>query len=121
MWGKPHRAAPSRAIGAAIAAACLPAGAGDDGRGASERVRPIEAIRAVLGSKRVAGYFVAANGECRLTLMIAEDVDPMTVEPFSAARLVVALRPGQSAGVDSEEGASLRLTCEDTGDEVALR
>jgi hypothetical protein len=103
-----------------------PAGAGcisERGRTSIERFRPIQAIRYVLGSKRLVGYFVAANGECLVTLMIAEDVDAMVGDPLPAARLVLSLRPGQSADLDSPDSETMRLTCHGEGDtvEVAVR
>ena len=103
-----------------------PAGGGcisASGRTSIERFRPIQAIRYVLGSKRLVGYFVAANGECLVTLMIAEDVDPMVSDPLPAARLVLSLRPGQTADLDSAESETMRLTCHGEGDtvEVAVR
>ncbi len=77
----------------------------------SETVRPIQAMSYDLGSKRAVGYFRSVEGKCQLTLMIAETVDPDQARPASAARVKLALAPGQSAGLDSEEGASMVLTC----------
>jgi hypothetical protein len=48
--------------------------------------RPIEGISYQLGSKRAVGYFEARNGECLVTFMIAEKVDPDQARPSSAAR-----------------------------------
>jgi len=69
------------------------------------------ALSYVLGSKRAIGYFTRTNGECRVTLMIAEAVDPDVAMPTSAARLTMSMRPGQSAGVGSVESESITLTC----------
>ena len=103
-----------------------PAGAAcisDGGRTSIEQFRPVQAIRYVLGSKRVVGYFVDADGECRLTLMIAEEIDPMMSEPLPAARLVMSLRPAQSASLKSPESETMVVTCQGEGDtvEVAVR
>lgn len=64
-----------------------------------------------LGSKRAIGYFTRANGECRVTLMIAEAIDPDVAMPPSAARLTMSMRPGQSAGLGSVESEQITLTC----------
>jgi hypothetical protein len=95
----------------------------EGGRASIEHYRPIEAIRYVLGSKRMTGYFIDADGECRVTLMIAEEIDPMVSEPLSAARLILSMRPGQSAVIDSAEAETMLLTCQGAGDavEVAVR
>jgi hypothetical protein len=99
--------------------ATAPAGAQSD-RSAIERIRPLQIIRAVLGSKRATGFFIAANGECAVTLMIAEEIDATAGEPMSAARLLVSLHPGQSISLDSEEGEAMRLSCQGTGDAMEL-
>jgi hypothetical protein len=93
----------------------------ETGRDLIAAFRPIEGIRYVLGSKRVIGYFTSGNGECRLTLMLAEEVDPMMSEPPSAARIVVALRPGQHASVDSAEAEAMQVTCEGAANSVEVR
>jgi hypothetical protein len=72
---------------------------------------PIEAISYELGSKRVIGYFEPRDGRCQVTLMIAEAVDPDKAPPLSAARLSLPILPGGSAGLASEEGRAIELTC----------
>jgi hypothetical protein len=83
--------------------------------------QPIEAINYVLGSKRVAGYFTRVNGECRLTLMLVEEVDPMVSDAPSAARVIVSLRPEQSASVGSEEAETMLVTCKGVADSVEVQ
>lgn len=102
---------------ASVGARCV----SETGRDVIEAFRPIQAIRYVLGSKRVIGYFTPASGECRLTLMLAEEVDPMVSEPLSAARLVVSLRPGQSASVGSAEAETMQVTCQGAADMVEVK
>ena len=79
--------------------------------GPTEVYRATEAIDYVLGSTRAIGYFQTVAGQCELTLMIAEAVDPDRAEPGSAARLRFTLQPGQVAAMDSEEGPEIVLTC----------
>ena len=72
--------------------------------------RPIQSISYEFGSKAMSGYFVQRNSVCVVTLMIAEKTDPDLSSP-TAMRVRVMLDPGQVAGLDSEEGRSLSLTC----------
>lgn len=95
---------------AAVASNAAPA-AGD-----AATYRPMQSISHDLGSKSAIGYFIREAGECRVVLMIAENADPESGPMLSAARLRLALRPGQVAGLDSEEGRSIDLAC---GDEAA--
>ena len=43
--------------------------------------------------------------------MIAEAVDPDVAEPPSAARMILAMSPGQSLALGSAEGESMTATC----------
>ena len=79
--------------------------------GPTEVYRATEAIDYVLGSTRTIGYFQTIKGQCKLTLMIAEAIDPDRAAPASAARLRFALQPGQVAAMASEEGPRIVLVC----------
>ena len=72
---------------------------------------PIQSISYEFGSKSMIGYFVQRAETCIVTLMIAEKDDPDNAQPPSPARVRLVLNPGQIAGLDSEEGRSLNLTC----------
>src|SRR5262245_4346535 len=78
--------------------------------GPTEVYQATEAIDYVLGSTRAVGYFQTVAGQCLLTLMIAEVVDPDRAAPESAARLRFATQPGQEAAVGSEKGTEMLLT-----------
>jgi hypothetical protein len=43
--------------------------------------------------------------------MIIEKIDPDRLLPVTAARVRLMLNPGQIAGLDSEEGGLLNITC----------
>jgi hypothetical protein len=77
------------------------------------RYWPIQSISYEFGSKSMSGYFVKQAATCRVTLMISEKGDPEQPLPLSAARVRLELYPGQTAGLDSEEGRSLNFTCGD--------
>jgi hypothetical protein len=68
---------------------------------------PIQSISYEFGSKSMSGYFVQQSATCIVTLMISDKNDPAA----SPARVRLALVPGQIAGLDSEEGRSLNVTC----------
>jgi hypothetical protein len=72
---------------------------------------PIQSISYEFGSKAISGYFVSQGSACLLSLMISDKSDPDRLSPTTAARVRLMLEPGQIAGLDSEEGRSLNLTC----------
>jgi hypothetical protein len=72
---------------------------------------PIQSIAYEFGSKAMSGYFVPQGSVCLVTLMISDKIDPDRPSPATAARVRLVLEPGQIAGLDSEEGRSLNLTC----------
>ena len=103
------------AFAAAIAASFWSSGPAVSGESRLQKegdalYRPIQSISYEFGSKAMSGYFVQRNSVCVVTLMIAEKTDPDLPSP-TAARVRVMLDPGQVAGLDSEEGRSLSLTC----------
>jgi hypothetical protein len=55
----------------------------------SATYRATEAIHHVLGTKRAIGYFQTSHGQCEVTLMIAEVVDPGLAMPLSAASVPI--------------------------------
>ncbi len=73
--------------------------------------RPVQSISYEFGSKSMSGYFVQEDSACLVMLMIAERGNAeMSLAP-SPTRVRLALNPGQIAGLDSEEGRSLNVTC----------
>jgi hypothetical protein len=75
------------------------------------RYAPIQSISYDFGSKSMSGYFVQDSAKCVVTLMVSEKVDPDAVPSTTATRVRLALIPGQTAGLDSDEGRSLNFTC----------
>ena len=72
---------------------------------------PIQSISYEFGSKFMSGYFVQEAATCSVALMIIEKIDPEAELTATATRIRLVLNPGQIAGVDSEEGSSVNLTC----------
>ncbi len=74
-------------------------------------IRPLMAVNLDAGTKRVVGYFLSGDGQCKLTLMIAEDSGE-DLPSAKATRVQFAVSAGKSAHLDTEEGRSLRFACE---------
>jgi hypothetical protein len=70
-----------------------------------------ESFSSEFGSKFASGYFQSESGKCAVTLLVTEKQDPEFPASTTAARVRLKLHPGEVAGVDSEEGQSLNLTC----------
>ena len=73
--------------------------------------RPIDSIRYDFGSKSANGYFVQQSARCVVSLMVYEKPDPDAAYSKTATRVRLVLNPGETAGLDSEEGRSLNFTC----------
>lgn len=72
---------------------------------------PLQSMSYQFGSKFMSGYFVQQASQCLVMLMVIEMSDPDQPPPANAARVRLLLYPGQIAGLDSEEGRSLNVTC----------
>src|SRR5262245_2434366 len=72
---------------------------------------PVQSISYEFGSKSMSGYFVQQDATCLIMLMVSEKGDPEQDLPPSPTRVRLMLTPGQVAGLDSEEGKSLNITC----------
>lgn len=81
---------------------------------------PLKSISYEFGSKFMSGYFVEESGRCFITLMIIEKSKPDELLPLTAARVRLALDPSQIAGLDSEEGRSINITCGDNAKTVLV-
>jgi hypothetical protein len=75
------------------------------------KYRPIDSIRYDFGSKSTSGYFVEQAKKCVVMLMVYEKPDPDAASTTTATRVRLVLNPGETAGLDSEEGRSLNFTC----------
>jgi hypothetical protein len=75
------------------------------------RYLPVQSISYEFGSKFMSGYFVQDAARCFVALMIIEKSDPEAELTATATRVRLVLDPGQIAGLDSEEGYSINLTC----------
>jgi hypothetical protein len=72
---------------------------------------PIQSIRYDFGSESTSGYFVEQAAKCVVLMMVYDKRDRDTGSSSTATRVRLVLNPGQTAGLDSEEGRSLNFTC----------
>ena len=72
---------------------------------------PVQSISYDFGSKSMSGYFVEQAARCVVMLMVYEKTDPDAAPSSTATRVRLVLNPGQTAGLDSDEGRSLNFTC----------
>ena len=105
-----YAAAFAGAVGISL---CAPAAAGQAQAPVKDQATyaPIQSIRYDFGSKSMSGYFVGEAARCVVMLMVSEKADPDTGASATATRVRLALNPGETAGLDSEEGRSLNFTC----------
>ncbi|PWB79452.1 MAG: hypothetical protein C3F11_20765 [Methylocystaceae bacterium] len=94
-------------LGGALLLAASPELAAAETR-APQTMKPLAAVSLDAGAKHVIGYFVSAEGACKLTLAVHEGGESA---PFSTSRLQVSVDAGKSAKFDTAEGKSLLFTC----------
>jgi hypothetical protein len=99
--------------GTIAAGLCAPAAAGQTQPPLKDEAAyaPIQIIRYDFGSKSLSGYFVSQTARCIVMLMVSEKGNPDTAPSTTATRVRLMLNPGETAGLDSEEGRSLNFTC----------
>jgi hypothetical protein len=105
----------SKVFGVAAFAACLwssvALAAGAQPAEGRTEFAPIQSISYVFGSKSMSGYFVRVSDTCAVMLMISEKSDPDHVLATTPTRVRLLLNPDQTAGLDTQEGRSLNITC----------
>ena len=75
-------------------------------------MKPMKAISLDVGSKHVVGYYLSGEGQCKLTLMIADSYREDAITPSQTVRLRLMVQPGRSATVDTTDGRLLQFGCE---------
>jgi hypothetical protein len=75
------------------------------------RYLPIQSIRYEFGSVSISGYFTQEAATCIVMLTILDYNVAEGEMRVSPVRLRMTLRPGQIAGLDTEDGRALNVTC----------
>ena len=105
--------AQASAFAAAFMGLCASVASGQPAAQLMEEIkyRPIQSVRYDFGSKSMSGYFVEQAKKCVVMLMVYEKRDPDADSSSTATRVRLVLNPGETAGLDSEQGRSLNFTC----------
>jgi NAD(P)H-nitrite reductase large subunit len=75
------------------------------------RYEPLQTMQHDFGSKSMTGYFVSEVYRCLVVLRVSDRNHADAPAVQTATRIRLALQPGETAGLDSEEGRSLNVTC----------
>jgi hypothetical protein len=76
-------------------------------------MKPLMATSLDVGSKHVVSYFLNADGQCKLTLMIADAARDEDSKPSAQIlRLRLMVEPGRAALVDTTDGRLVQFACE---------
>jgi hypothetical protein len=76
-------------------------------------MKPLMATSLDVGSKHIVGYFLDADGQCKLTLMIADAPRDESSEPSAQIlRLRLIVEPGRAALVDTTDGRLVQFACD---------
>ena len=82
---------------------------------------PIHAMSYIVGANGFSGFFQRQDGKCALTLMFFKPMQSEEDLPDkSAARVQVAIPPGENARVGSAEGEALLLSCNENASTVSV-
>ncbi len=92
----------------AMGAAALPVSSKDAGKVV---LSPASGKSFQVGSEKAVGYFMAKDGQCELTLMVAPVGDFDSVKG-AGSRVRFAVAPGRTGVFESSEGGALQFTCE---------
>ena len=74
-------------------------------------LKPLTGINLNIGSKKIAGYFVANANVCNLTLMVGESMVGDEVPTSTPARIQQTIAPNDIGRLDTVEGESLEFGC----------
>lgn len=78
---------------------------------ASWTLKPLNGVSFDIGAKRALSYFLSEEGQCKLTLIVANKMQGDEVPTDTPVRFDVAIDAGKDARLDTAEGKSLRFDC----------
>ena len=73
----------------------------------AQTMKPLMAASFDAASNHIVGFFVNANGLCKLTLMVGDAEKPNA----PTSRLLLIVDPGRSARFDADDGNTLQFAC----------
>ncbi|MCI4677201.1 hypothetical protein K9U39_13135 [Rhodoblastus acidophilus] len=100
-------------LAATLAAAGLFASAGlaSARDNTAQTVKPYQGVMLDVGSKQLGGYFVAADGRCKLTAIVADGYHEDRAPAYSAMRVQLTVDVGKPAQLDTAEGKAVQFEC----------
>lgn len=104
-------AATALALAAAAGLHTIPSHGGEFS--SADVVRPKAGLSFAVGSKHAVGYFVAEQGGCNLTLLVADSGDQVADSPRgdAPARFNTLIGAGRTARIDTADGPSVEFFC----------
>lgn len=85
------------------------------------RVAPLKGISFDVGAKHAVSYFIAENGRCAVTLVVADRPVTENDVPAAGSRVSVAVDGGKSVRFDTAQGKSLEFACEKAAASMTVR
>jgi len=89
-------------------------------RAAALTMKPLHAISFDVGRKHAIGYFLSENGQCKLTLVVADAMQGDAVPTDAPLRFDVAINADRDARFDTAEGKALEFACAHTSDAMTV-
>ncbi len=85
------------------------------------RARPMSAISFDIGSKHAIGYFLVRDGNCDLSVWLAERSSGDEIAIGTPARMMIPVSPGRTMFVSSAEGKAAEFACSANADFMSVR
>jgi hypothetical protein len=89
-------------------------------RAAALTMKPLHAISFDVGRKHAIGYFLSENGQCKLTLVVADAMQGDAVPTDAPLRFDVAINADRDARFDTAEGKALEFACAHASDAMTV-
>ena len=83
-------------------------------------MKPLHATSFDVGRKRAISYFLSENGQCKLTLVIADAMQGDAIPTDTPVRFDVAINADKDARFDTAEGKSLQFGCAHTSETMTV-
>lgn len=90
---------------------CMNAVSSAHAEDASWTLKPLNGVSFDIGAKRALSYFLSEEGQCKLSLIVANRMQGDEVPTDTPVRFDVAIEAGKDARLDTAEGKSLRFDC----------
>jgi hypothetical protein len=83
-------------------------------------MKPLHATSFDVGRKHAISYFLSENGQCKLTLVIADAMQGDAIPTDTPVRFDVAINADKDARFDTAEGKSLQFGCAHTSQTMTV-